>query len=46
VFSKDVLDAGQALFMHFCKIKNFITSFAKKLQKDDIKELVTLNEKK
>jgi len=27
VFSKDVLDTGQALFSHFCRLKNFVQSF-------------------
>jgi hypothetical protein len=46
VFSKDVLDSGQALFQHFCKLKNFINSFNKRISNDDIKELRELTEKK
>lgn len=46
VFSKDVLDSGQALFQHFCKLKNYISSFNKRVNNDEIKELKELQEKK
>jgi len=46
VFSKDVLDSGQALFLHFCKLRNYISSFNKRLVNDEIRELKVLNTKK
>ena len=43
VFSKDVLDSGQALFQHFCKLRHFVTGFHKRLAGDEIRELEVLN---
>jgi hypothetical protein len=34
------------LFSHFCKLKNYIHSFAKSLQKEEITELSLLTAKK
>lgn len=46
VFSQNVLDSGQAMFNHFCKLKNFIFNFNKHILNDDIKLLKDLTERK
>lgn len=49
MFSKDVLDSGQALFLHFCKLRHFILNFTKKLTSSSeglITDIAQLNQKK
>jgi len=34
------------LFLHFCKLRNFIASFNKRLINDEIREVTVLTQKK
>ena len=41
-----MLDSGQALFQHFCKLRHFVAGFHKRLAEDEIREIEALNQKK